>query len=55
MDNIQPGRAKGKLLFVDGDLSARLTMEALLAQGGYKVRCALDSQTALMFSQEDPP
>lgn len=30
-------------------------MEAFLAQEGYGVRCAPNSQTALMFTQEDPP
>lgn len=30
-------------------------MEALLTQEGYEVRCALNGQTAVKFSQEDPP
>jgi CheY-like chemotaxis protein len=55
MDNTQPGSANGNLLIVDDDLSARQTMEDLLAQEGYEVRCAPNGQTALMFSQEDPP
>ena len=55
MDNTQPGSANGNLLIVDDDLSARQTMEAFLAQEGYEVRCAPNGQTALMFSQEDPP
>ena len=55
MDNTQPGSAKSNLLIVDDDLSARQTMEAPLTQEGYEVRCAPNGQTALMFSQEDPP
>ena len=43
MDNIQPRSAKGNLLVVDDDLSARQTMEAFLAQEGYEVRCAPNS------------
>jgi len=55
MNNTEPSSTKGNLLIVDEDLSARRTMEALLAQEGYEVRCAANGQTALMFSQEGPP
>jgi len=55
MDNTQPSSAKGNLLIVDDDLSARQTMEGLLAPEGYEGRCAPNGQTALTFSQEDPP
>jgi formate hydrogenlyase transcriptional activator len=55
MDNTQPQSVKGSLLIVDDDLSARQTIEGVLAQEGYEVRCAPNGQTALIFSQEDPP
>ena len=52
MDNAQPKRAKGNLPVVDGDLSARQTMEAFLTREGYEVRCAPNGQMALMKSGE---
>jgi len=57
MDKAQPEmvKVKGNLLVVDDDLTARQTMEALLTREGYKVRCAPDGETALMFANEDPP
>ncbi|HSB06157.1 MAG TPA: sigma 54-interacting transcriptional regulator [Thermodesulfobacteriota bacterium] len=55
MDNVQAKKVRGNLLIVDDDLSARQTIEAFLDQEGYEVRCAPNGQTALMFSQEDPP
>jgi formate hydrogenlyase transcriptional activator len=55
MDDAQPKRAKGNLLVVDDDLSARQTMEAFLTREGYEVRCAPNGQMALMFAEKDPP
>jgi PAS domain S-box-containing protein len=55
MDDTQHRREAGSLLLVDDDLPTLQTMDAFLTQHGYKVRCALDGRTALMFSREDPP
>jgi DNA-binding NtrC family response regulator len=55
MHSTQPKEIKGSLLVVDDDLSALQTMDAFLTQEGYEVRCAPNGQTALMFTEEDPP
>jgi formate hydrogenlyase transcriptional activator len=55
MDNTQSNTEEGNLLLVDDDLPTVQTMEAFLTRHGYKVRCALDGHTALMFAHEDPP
>jgi transcriptional regulator with GAF, ATPase, and Fis domain len=46
---------KGSLLIVDDDLSFRQTLEALLTDEGYEVRCAASGGMALRFAGEDPP
>jgi formate hydrogenlyase transcriptional activator len=55
MSNAHLKKVKGNLLIVDDDLSARQTLEALLTQEGYEVRCATNGRMALMFAGEDPP
>ena len=55
MDSTQYTNTQGRLVVADDDLSTRQTMEDLLTQEGYEVRCAPNGQTALRFSQEDPP
>jgi len=55
MNNAHSKKVKGNLLIVDDDLSARQTLEALLTQEGYEVRCATNGRMALMFAGEDPP
>jgi DNA-binding response OmpR family regulator len=55
MNNAHLKKVKGNLLIVDDDLSARQTLEALLTQEGYEVRCATNGRMALMFAGEDPP
>jgi DNA-binding NtrC family response regulator len=55
MHSTQPKAIKGSLLVVDDDLSALQTMDAFLTREGYAVRCAPNGQTALMFTEEDPP
>ena len=55
MNNAHLKEVKGNLLIVDDDLSARQTLEALLTQEGYEVRCATNGRMALMFAGEDPP
>jgi formate hydrogenlyase transcriptional activator len=55
MDNTELKTAKGNLLIVEDDLSARQTLEAFLTREGYEVRCAPNGETALMFAREDPP
>ena len=52
MDNTHRS-IKANLLSVDDHLLARQTLEAFLAQEGW-VRCAPNSQRALMFIQEGP-
>ena len=46
---------RGSILIVDDDLSARQTLESLLAGAGHEVRCAPSGQTALLFASEEPP
>ncbi len=55
MDNTNPQKAKGSLLIVEDDLSARQMIEVFLTGEGYEVRCAPNGQTALMFVKEEPP
>jgi formate hydrogenlyase transcriptional activator len=55
MDRAHVKNVKGSILIVDGDLSARRTLSALMEAEGYKVRCAPSGQTALMYAGEEPP
>jgi CheY-like chemotaxis protein len=46
---------KGRLLIVDDDPVARLTLGALLVRKGFETRCAPDGRRALAFAEGDPP
>jgi formate hydrogenlyase transcriptional activator len=55
MDDARPKKVRGNLLIVDDDLTARQTLDALMTQEEYEVRCAPNGETALIFAREDPP
>jgi formate hydrogenlyase transcriptional activator len=55
MDHAESTGAKGNLLVIEDDLSARQTLEGLLTREGYEVRLAPNGRTGLMFAEEDPP
>ena len=55
MDSVGSQTPKGSLLVVDDDRSVLHTMEVLLTNDGYEVRCAPDARTALLSCEEAPP
>jgi PAS domain S-box-containing protein len=55
MDEAQRGRGAGRILVVDGDISARQTLVALLEREGYAVRCSPGGERALRLTGEAPP
>jgi signal transduction histidine kinase len=50
-----PASGQGDILIVDDDLPSLRLLSDLLAEHGYEVRSARDSQTAFMLVSADPP